>query len=300
MVPVYVFYSMFGFQRIGDLAWAAGDMQAQGFLIGATSGRTTLNGEGLQHQDGHSHILASSIPNCVSYDPTYGYELAVIMQDGLHRMYEKKEKVFYYITTMNENYNHPAMPEGAEEGIRRGMYLLKTVGDAAKNNENCIQLLGSGAILLQVEKAADWLAEKGICSQVWSVTSFNELRREGLGCERQDYLSAGEKIKEPYVTRQLKKTVGPIIAATDYIKTYADQIRPYIPENRTYKVLGTDGFGRSDTRENLRHFFEVDWQHIAWAALYELKKQGNISVEMLNQSREELGINPAKLDPLYS
>jgi pyruvate dehydrogenase E1 component len=300
MVPVYVFYSMFGFQRIGDLAWAAGDMQAQGFLIGATSGRTTLNGEGLQHQDGHSHILASSIPNCVSYDPTYGYELAVIMQDGLHRMYEKKEKVFYYITTMNENYNHPVMPEGAEEGIRRGMYCLKTVGNAAKNKKNCIQLLGSGAILLQVEKAADWLAEKGICSQVWSVTSFNELRREGLGCERQDYLSAGETIAEPYVKRQLKNTAGPIIAATDYIKTYADQIRPYIPENRAYKVLGTDGFGRSDTRENLRYFFEVDWQHVAWAALYELKKQGNIPVEMLNQSREELGINPEKLDPLYS
>jgi pyruvate dehydrogenase E1 component len=300
MVPVYVFYSMFGFQRIGDLAWAAGDMQAQGFLIGATSGRTTLNGEGLQHQDGHSHILASSIPNCVSYDPTYGYELAVIMQDGLHRMYEKKEKVFYYITTMNENYTHHAMPEGAEEGIRRGMYPLKTVGDAAKNNENCIQLLGCGAILLQVEKAADWLAEKGICSQVWSVTSFNELRRDGLGCERQDYLSAGENIEEPYVTRQLKNTVGPIIAATDYMKTYADQIRPYMPEDRDYKVLGTDGFGRSDTRENLRHFFEVDWQHVAWAALYELKKQGKITDEMLAQARIELEINSAKLDPLYS
>ncbi|MFT4763706.1 MAG: pyruvate dehydrogenase E1 component, partial [Oleispira sp.] len=300
MVPVYVFYSMFGFQRIGDLAWAAGDMQAQGFLIGATSGRTTLNGEGLQHQDGHSHILASSIPNCVSYDPTYGYELAVIMQDGLRRMYEKKEKVFYYITTMNENYTHLAMPEGAEDGIRRGMYSLKTVGDAAKDNKNCIQLLGCGAILLQVEKAADWLAEKGICSQVWSVTSFNELRRDGLGCERQDYLSAGETLEEPYVKRQLKSTAGPIIAATDYMKTYADQIRPYIPENREYKVLGTDGFGRSDTRENLRYFFEVDWQHVAWAALYELKKQGSVSAETLNQAREELGINPAKLDPLYS
>jgi len=300
MVPVYVFYSMFGFQRIGDLAWAAGDMQAQGFLIGATSGRTTLNGEGLQHQDGHSHILASSIPNCVSYDPTYGYELAVIMQDGLYRMYEKKEKVFYYITTMNENYTHHAMPEGTEEGIRRGMYPLKTVGDAANDNANCIQLLGSGAILLQVEKAADWLAEKGICSQVWSVTSFNELRRDGLGCERQDYLSAGENIEVPYVTRQLKNTLGPIIAATDYMKTYADQIRPYIPVEREYKVLGTDGFGRSDTRENLRHFFEVDWQHVAWASLYELKKQGKITDELLNQAREELDINPAKLDPLYS
>jgi pyruvate dehydrogenase E1 component len=300
MVPVYVFYSMFGFQRIGDLAWAAGDMQAQGFLIGATSGRTTLNGEGLQHQDGHSHVLASSIPNCVSYDPTYGYELAVIMQDGLHRMYEKKEKVFYYITTMNENYTHHAMPEGAEEGIRRGMYSLKTVGEAAKDNSNCLQLLGSGAILLQVEEAADWLANKGYCCQVWSVTSFNELRRDGLGCERQDYLTAGEKLEEAYVTRQLKNTEGPIIAATDYMKTYADQIRPYIPEGREYKVLGTDGFGRSDTRENLRHFFEVDWQHIAWAALYELKKQGKITDEVLTQAREELDINPAKLDPLYS
>ena len=300
MIPVYVFYSMFGFQRIGDLAWAAGDMQAQGFLIGATSGRTTLNGEGLQHQDGHSHVLASSIPNCVSYDPTYGYELAVIMQDGIHRMYEKKEKVFYYITTMNENYTHPEMPEGAEEGIRRGMYPLKTVGTPAQDDANCLQLLGCGAILLQVEKAADWLAKNGYCSQVWSVTSFNELRRDGLGCERQDFLSAGDTIEIPYVTRQLQNTVGPIIAATDYMKTYGDQIRPYIPENREYKVLGTDGFGRSDTRENLRHFFEVDWQHIVWAALYELKKEGKVTNDVLVKVREELGINPAKLDPLYS
>lgn len=301
MVPVYVFYSMFGFQRIGDLAWAAGDMQAQGFLIGATSGRTTLNGEGLQHQDGHSHILASTIPNCVSYDPTYGYELAVIMQDGLHRMYEKKEKVFYYITTMNENYVHCAMPEGAEVGIRRGMYSLKTVGVESSDNSNCIQLLGSGSILLQVEKAADWLAEKGMCSQVWSVTSFNELRRDGLGCERKNYLSADQEAtaEESYVTRQLKNTLGPIVAATDYIKTYADQIRPFIPAGRDYKVLGTDGFGRSDTRENLRHFFEVDWQHVAWAALYGLQKQGSISAELLESARQELGINAAKLDPLY-
>lgn len=299
MVPVYVFYSMFGFQRIGDLAWAAGDMQAQGFLIGATSGRTTLNGEGLQHQDGHSHILASTIPNCVSYDPTYSYELAVIMQDGLTRMYEKKEKVFYYITTMNENYIHPVMPEGVEDGIRRGMYALKTVGIAAADNKNCVQLLGSGSILLQVEKAADWLAQQGLCAQVWSVTSFNELRRDGLGCERQDYLSAGEVAPEPYVTKLLKNTNGPIVAATDYIKTYADQVRPYIPVGRDYKVLGTDGFGRSDTRENLRHFFEVDWQHVAWAALYGLKKQGSISAETLEQARAELGINATKFDPLY-
>jgi pyruvate dehydrogenase E1 component len=222
------------------------------------------------------------------------------MQDGLYRMYEKKEKIFYYITTMNENYSHHAMPEGAEEGIRRGMYSLKVVGTATKNNDNCVQLLGCGTILLQVEKAANWLAEKGICSQVWSVTSFNELRRDGLGCERQDYLSAGESMEEPYVTRQLKNTSGPIIASTDYMKTYADQIRPYIPLERDYKVLGTDGFGRSDTRENLRHFFEVDWQHIAWAALYELKKQGKITPEVLDQAQQELDINSAKLDPLYS
>jgi len=294
-IPFYVFYSMFGFQRIGDLAWAAGDMQAQGFLIGATSGRTTLNGEGLQHQDGHSHILASTIPNCVSYDPTYGYELAVIIRDGIHRMYEKKEKIFYYITTLNENYAHKAMPEGAEEGICRGMYCLKP----AKKKSGDIQLLGSGAILRQVEQAAEWLEEKKIDTQIWSVTSFNELRRDGLSCERQDNLSAGENTPEPYVTKQLKSTNGPIVAATDYMKSYADQIRAYIPEDREYKVLGTDGFGRSDTRENLRHFFEVDWQHIAWTALYELHKQGKVTKKLLTQAQKELEINSAKLDPLY-
>jgi pyruvate dehydrogenase E1 component len=296
MIPFYIYYSMFGFQRIGDLAWAAGDMQCQGFLIGATSGRTTLNGEGLQHQDGHSHILASTIPNCISYDPTYAYELAVIIQDGMKRMYEKKEKVFYYITSLNENYVHPAMPEGVEEGIRRGIYRLR---EAASKNKP-VQLLGSGAILRQVEQAAEWLNSKDIAASVWSVTSYNELRRDGLACERETMLSGGERNPEPYVTTQLKHSEGPIVSTTDHMKAYSDQIRPYIPEDRSYRVLGTDGFGRSDTRVALRRFFEVDWQHIAWTAGYELFKCGSLSKEELEGWREELGIDASKPDPLYS
>ena len=296
MIPFYIYYSMFGFQRIGDFAWAAGDMQCQGFLIGATSGRTTLNGEGLQHQDGHSHILASTIPNCVTYDPTYAYELAVIIQDGLTRMYEKKEKVFYYITTLNENYAHPDMPEGVEEGIRRGIYCLKK----SDGKDKPIQLLGCGSILRQVEQAAEWLEGKGVSPSIWSVTSFNELRRDGMACEREALLSAGEKTPEPYVTAQLKGSAGPIVSATDHMKSYSDQIRPYIPEGRSYQVLGTDGFGRSDTRVALRRFFEVDWQHVAWAAGYELMKQGDLSSAELEQWRAELGIDASKPDPLYS
>ncbi len=296
MIPFYIYYSMFGFQRIGDFAWAAGDMQCQGFLIGATSGRTTLNGEGLQHQDGHSHILASTIPNCVTYDPTYAYELAVIIQDGLTRMYEKKEKVFYYITTLNENYAHPDMPEGAEEGIRRGMYCLKK----SDGKDKPIQLLGCGSILRQVEQAAEWLEGKGVSPSIWSVTSFNELRRDGMACEREALLSAGEKTPEPYVTAQLKGSEGPIVSATDHMKAYSDQIRSYMPAGRSYHVLGTDGFGRSDTRAALRRFFEVDWQHVAWAAGYELMKQGDLSSAELEQWRTELGIDASKPDPLYS
>ena len=296
MIPFYIYYSMFGFQRIGDFAWAAGDMQCQGFLIGATSGRTTLNGEGLQHQDGHSHILASTIPNCVTYDPTYAYELAVIIQDGLTRMYEKKEKVFYYITTLNENYAHPDMPEGAEEGIRRGIYCLKK----SDGKDKPIQLLGCGSILRQVEQAAEWLEGKGVSPSIWSVTSFNELRRDGMACEREALLSAGEKTPEPYVTSQLKGSEGPIVSATDHMKAYSDQIRPYMPAGRSYHVLGTDGFGRSDTRAALRRFFEVDWQHVAWAAGYELMKQGDLSSAELEQWRAELGIDASKPDPLYS
>ena len=298
MIPFYIYYSMFGFQRIGDLAWAAGDMQCQGFLIGATSGRTTLNGEGLQHQDGHSHILASTIPNCVSYDPTYAYEMAVIIQDGLKRMYEKKEKVFYYITSLNENYPHPPMPEGVEEGIRRGIYRLRQAEVKAKKAPR-VQLLGCGSILRQVEKAADWLAGKGVAADVWSVTSFNELRRDGLACERADYLTAGGQQPVPYVTRQLEGSEGPIIATTDHMKVFAEQIRPFIPAGRRYKTLGTDGFGRSDSRESLRRFFEVDWQHVAWASGVELAKAGQLNAEQLEQWRSELNIDPAKPDPLY-
>lgn len=297
MIPFYIYYSMFGFQRIGDLAWAAGDMQCQGFLIGATSGRTTLNGEGLQHQDGHSHILASTIPNCISYDPTYAYELAVIIQDGLKRMYEKKEKVFYYITSLNENYVHLAMPEGVEEGIRRGIYRLR---ESTNQSDKKVQLLGSGAILREVEKAAVWLADKGISADVWSVTSFNELRRNGLDCERETMLSAGERGREAYVTLQLQTTAGPIVAATDHMKSYAEQIRPFIPAGRTYKTLGTDGFGRSDSRENLRQFFEVNWQHVAWSAGYELCRLQQLDLTELESWREELGIDASKPDPLYS
>lgn len=301
MIPFYIYYSMFGFQRVGDLAWAAGDMQCQGFLIGATSGRTTLNGEGLQHQDGHSHILASTIPNCVSYDPTYAYELAVIVQDGLKRMYEKKEKVFYYITSLNENYAHPPMPEGVEEGIRRGIYRLREGSKKGRaKNPPRVQLMGCGSILRQVEMAADWLNGKGIIADIWSVTSFNELRRDGMACEREKMLSAGEKSPMPYVTRQLAASEGPFVAATDHMKAYADQIRAYMPEGRAYHVLGTDGFGRSDSRENLRRFFEVDWQHVAWSAAVALVEEGKLKPAQLQEWRDELNIDAAKPDPLYS
>ncbi|MFY9180038.1 MAG: pyruvate dehydrogenase (acetyl-transferring), homodimeric type [Venatoribacter sp.] len=299
MIPFYIYYSMFGFQRIGDFAWAAGDMHCQGFLIGATSGRTTLNGEGLQHQDGHSHILYNVVPNCVGYDPTYAYEMAVIVQDGLKRMYEDKEKIFYYITSLNENYPHPEMPKGVEEGIRKGMYSLHQSSVKAKP-EHEVQLLGSGAILRQVEKAAQWLESKKIKAQVWSVTSFSELRRDGLACERKAFLSAGEEAPMPYVTKLLNASNGPIVAATDHIKAYPDMIRAFIPKGRSYKVLGTDGFGRSDTRENLRRFFEVDWQHVAWAAVVELANLGALSQTELDPWRQELGIDASKPDPLYS
>src|SRR6059036_1973913 len=258
MMPFYIFYSMFGFQRIGDLAWAAGDSRARGFLLGGTAGRTTLNGEGLQHEDGHSHVLSSTIPNCVSYDPTYGYEVAVIVQDGLRRMTGEQEDVFYYLTLMNENYRHPAMPEGAEEGILRGMHRIRET-DGAR-----IQLLGSGTILREVLAGADLLAEDfGVPADVWSVTSFTELRRDGMEAERWNALHPREAPRRAYVAEQLDDR--PTVAATDYIRTVPDQIRPYIPG--PYRVLGTDGYGRSDLRRVLRRFFEVDRHHVAVAAL---------------------------------
>ena len=294
MIPFYIYYSMFGFQRIGDLAWAAGDMRSRGFLLGGTAGRTTLNGEGLQHQDGHSHIQAALIPNCVSYDPTFAYELAVIIQDGLRRMYQEQEDVFYYLTVMNENYTHPAMPKGAEEGIIKGMYLLSE-GD--KKTRQRVQLLGSGTILREVIAAGELLhRDFGIAADIWSVTSFNELRREGLDCERWNMLHPEQPRRVSYVEQCLAPRSGPAIAATDYIKSYADQIRPYMPAR--YKVLGTDGFGRSDTRKKLRHFFEVDRYYVALAALKALADDGAISAKEVSKAIKLYRINPDKPNPV--
>ncbi len=293
MVPFYVYYSMFGFQRVGDLAWAAGDAQARGFLIGATAGRTTLNGEGLQHQDGHSHILANTVPNCRTYDPAYSYELAVIIQDGLRRMYGEKENCFYYITTMNENYVHPAMPDGAEEGIVKGMYLLEN----GKKGKLKVQLLGGGTILNEVREAAKILKTKyKVDSDVWSLTSVNQLAREGQDVERWNMLHPDEEPRVPYLTQQLTGRTGPVIASTDYIKAYAEQLRPYIPAN--YKVLGTDGFGRSDSRKALRRFFEVDRNYVTLAALNALADEGKIERSLVAKAIADLGIDAEKVNPL--
>jgi len=295
MIPFYIYYSMFGFQRVGDLAWAAGDMRSRGFLLGGTAGRTTLNGEGLQHQDGHSHIQAGLIPNCVSYDPTFAYELAVIVQDGMRRMYEKQEDVFYYITVMNENYAHPAMPKGAEAGIIKGMYLLSE--RKAKSDAPRVQLLGSGTILREVIAAAELLQQDfGVSADIWSVTSFNELRREGVDCERWNMLHPEAARRASYVEQCLAQRNGPVVAATDYIKAYADQIRPYIPAR--YKVLGTDGFGRSDTRKKLRHFFEVDRYYVAVAALKALADDGAINAADVSRAIKLYKINPDKPNPV--
>jgi len=295
MIPFYIYYSMFGFQRIGDLAWAAGDMRTRGFLIGGTSGRTTLNGEGLQHEDGQSHIMASFIPNCISYDPTYSYELAVIIRDGLRRMVAEQEDVYYYITVMNENYEHPAMPEGAEEGILRGMHLIRDGGK--DKHAPRVQLLGSGTILREVEAAADLLRDDfGVNADVWSATSFNELRRDGIDAERWNLLHPTEKARVPYVAQCLLGRAGPAIAATDYIRTYADVIRPYL--DRRYVVLGTDGFGRSDFRTNLRTFFEVDRHYVAVAALKALADDGEIPASKVAEAIAKYGIDPSKPNPV--
>jgi len=294
MIPFYIYYSMFGFQRIGDLAWAAGDMQARGFLLGGTAGRTTLAGEGLQHQDGHSHLFAATIPNCIAYDPTYAYELAVIIQNGLYRMYEKMDNVFYYITVMNENYVQPDMPEGVEEGIIKGMYLLQ---ESKKKSKKHVQLMGSGTILREVIKAAQMLEKDySVTSDVWSVTSFNELRRDGLAVERYNGLHPKEKQQESFVTARLKGKPGPVIATTDYMRLYADQIRPFVPNH--YVTLGTDGFGRSDTRERLRHFFEVDAKFIVLASLNALVVEGSIDKSQVVDAIKRYGIDPDKLDPV--
>jgi pyruvate dehydrogenase E1 component len=295
MIPFYIFYSMFGFQRVGDLAWAAGDMRARGFLMGGTAGRTTLNGEGLQHEDGHSHILASTIPNCQSYDPTFAYELAVIIQDGLRRMYEEQEDIFYYITVMNENYAHPPMPEGVEKGILKGMYLFSE-GKAKKNGLR-VQLLGSGTILREVIAGAELLEKDfGIAADVWSVTSFNQLRRDGLDVQRWNMLHPEDEPRLSYVEQCLKGRPGPVVAATDYMKIFADQIRAFLPTHN-YLVLGTDGFGRSDTRRKLRWFFEVDRHYVAIAALKALADEEAVPRRVVSEAIGRYGVDPEKPNP---
>jgi pyruvate dehydrogenase E1 component len=294
-VPFYIFYSMFGMQRVGDLAWAAGDQRTRGFLLGATAGRTTLNGEGLQHEDGHSHVLSAVIPNCISYDPTYGYELAVILHEGLRRMVEQQEDVFYYITLMNENYEHPALPQGAEEGILKGLYLLRESKAKAKSR---VQLMGSGTILREVLGAAELLeADWGVAADVWSAPSFTELRRDGLAADRWNLLHPEATPRQPYVAQCLEKHAGPVIAATDYIKSFADQIRPFVPRERVYRVLGTDGFGRSDSRAKLRHFFEVNRHFVAIAALKALVDQGEGKASTVAAAIAKYAIDPEKRDP---
>ncbi|MEC9342038.1 MAG: pyruvate dehydrogenase (acetyl-transferring), homodimeric type, partial [Pseudomonadota bacterium] len=298
MIPFYIFYSMFGFQRIGDLAWAAADMQARGFLMGGTAGRTTLAGEGLQHQDGHSHLLAGTIPNCVAYDPTYLYELAVIIQDGMRRMYRDDENVYYYITIENENYVHPPMPQGAEEGILTGMYRLRVAESPGKGKKQPprVQLLGCGAILREVLAGAEMLdAEYGVAADVWSVTSFNELRRDGLDAQRWNRLHPDATPRRSFVEECLTDAQGPVVAATDYMKLYADQIRPWVEQ--PYHVLGTDGFGRSDTRERLRQFFEINREQVVYTALYALAREGIIDDEIPITAARKLGIDTDKPNP---
>jgi pyruvate dehydrogenase E1 component len=297
MIPFYVYYSMFGFQRIGDLAWAAGDMQARGFLLGGTSGRTTLNGEGLQHEDGHSHILAGTIPNCVSYDPTFAHEVAVIMQRGLKRMVEDQENVYYYITLLNENYPMPGLKAGTEEQILKGMYLLEEAGPAPLT----VNLLGSGTILRESQAAKKLLEEEwGVGANVWSCPSFNELARDGQNAERWNLLHPTELACVPFVTQQLGRTAGPVIASTDYMKNYAEQIRAFIPRGRSYKVLGTDGFGRSDFRSKLRQHFEVNRHYIVVAALKALADDGAVPVERVAEAIAKYGIDANKINPLYA
>ena len=301
MVPFFIFYSMFGFQRVGDLIWAAADQRARGFLLGATSGRTTLNGEGLQHQDGHSHLLSSTVPSCVSYDPSFAYELAVIVQDGLRRMYAEDEDVFYYVTLLNENYVHPAMPAGAEEGIRKGMYLLREAPKKKARGKKStapprVQLLGSGSILREVMAAADLLAgDFGVAADLWSVPSFNELRRDGMAVERWNRLHPVDEPRRGHVEKCLGGRQGPVVASTDYMRSVADQIRPWVGSR--YVTLGADGFGRSDMREALRSFFEIDRHHVVVAALKALADDGELPAKTVREAIRKYGIDPDAPEP---
>jgi pyruvate dehydrogenase E1 component len=297
MIPFYVYYSMFGFQRIGDLAWAAGDMQARGFLLGGTSGRTTLNGEGLQHEDGHSHILAGTIPNCVSYDPSFGHEVGVILHHGLKRMVEKQENVYYYITLLNENYPMPGLKPGTEEQIIKGMYLLE---EGAKKTPR-VNLLGSGTILRESMAAKKLLEEEwGVAANVWSCPSFNELARDGQDCDRWNLLHPTAEPRTPFVTQQLGPHAGPVIASTDYMKNYAEQIRAFVPKGRVYRVLGTDGFGRSDFRSKLREHFEVNRHYVVVAALKALADEGTVPMAKVAEAIAKYGIKADKINPLYA
>ncbi len=296
MIPFYTYYSMFGLQRIGDLAWAAGDMRARGFLLGGTAGRTTLNGEGLQHEDGHSHVLASTIPNCIPYDPTFAHEVAVIMHDGLRRMVTDQEDVFYYITLMNENYSHPGLKAGQEEGIIKGLYQLQKSEQTTKHR---VQLMGSGTILREVIAGAELLQNDwGIAADVWSAPSFTLLARDGQDAERWNMLHPTAEPRVPYIAQCLKDTAGPIVVATDYMRTFAEQVRAFIPKNRSYKVLGTDGFGRSDSRAKLREFFEVNRYFVVIAALKTLADEGALSASVVAQAIAKYGINADKPNPV--
>jgi len=296
MLPLYIYYSMFGFQRIGDSTWQAADMRSRGFLLGATAGRTSLNGEGLQHQDGHSHLLAGAIPNCKAYDPTFGFEVAVILQHGMKQMLEDQVDKYYYLTLMNENYPHPDMPEGAAEGILKGMYLLKDAGKP-KKGELRVQLLGSGTILREAIAAAELLDKDfGVSADIWSCPSFTELRRDGFEAERFNRFHPDAKTpKKAYVMQRLEGQQGPAIAATDYVRAFADQIRAFVPMH--YTVQGTDGFGRSDTRANLRRFFEVDRYHIAHAAVAALAAEGKMNPKDVARAIKQYKIDSAKVNP---
>ena len=297
-IPFYIFYSMFGFQRIGDLIWAAGDMLARGFLLGGTSGRTTLNGEGLQHEDGHSQIMAANVPNCISYDPTFAHEVAVILHAGMKRMVENQEDVFYYLTLLNENYAQPGLQKGTEEQILKGMYLCKPGKARVKQR---VQLLGSGSILRESLAAQDLLEQDwGVAADVWSCPSFNELARDGKAAERWNLLHPGEAPRVPFVTQQLDKHAGPVVASTDYVRLFAEQIRPFLPKGRSYRVLGTDGFGRSDTRTELRRHFEVDRHYIVLAALRGLVDEGTLPAAKLAEAIAKYGIDTEKMFSLYA
>jgi pyruvate dehydrogenase E1 component len=294
MVPFFIYYSMFGFQRVGDLTWAAGDMRARGFLLGGTSGRTTLNGEGLQHQDGHSHVIAATVPNCVPYDPTFAYEVAVIMQDGMRRMFAEQEDVYYYVTVLNENYAHPSMPEGAAPDIIKGMYRFRVGAQGGKAPR--VQLLGSGSIFREVIAASDLLKNHwGVDADLWSCPSFTLLARDGMLVSRENARDPLNPPKRCHVETCLADTQGPVVAATDYVRAFAEQIRPYV--NRRYSVLGTDGFGRSDTRDQLRKFFEVDRHHVTVAALKALADEGTIPATKVAEAMERYGMDRRKPAP---